>query len=157
MVRAEIIDGQCEVGGDPLLAYWAPMEKAPLLRLYTAKYNYRTMNLAYHYMPISWNVPVVNTVFREQWHDTAIKTAIRQIKFLKTAFVERYNLRRLTHMTKKRPARKIPCFKRVNSLNDYRYFRPIMDGLLVLTTMFVSSHFCITESHMQSTSSEILI
>jgi len=53
MVRAEIIDGQCEVGGDPLLAYWARMEKAPLLRLYTAKYNYRTMNLAYHYMPIS--------------------------------------------------------------------------------------------------------
>ena len=53
MVRAEIIDGQCEVGGDPLLAYWAPMEEAPLLRLYTAKYNYRTMNLAYHSTPIS--------------------------------------------------------------------------------------------------------
>jgi hypothetical protein len=53
VVRAEIIDGQCKVGGEPLLAYWATMGEPPLLRLYTAKYNYRTMNLAYHSMPIS--------------------------------------------------------------------------------------------------------
>lgn len=52
MVRAEIIDGQCEVGGESLLALGVPMEEAPLLRLHTAKYNYRTMKLAYHCMPI---------------------------------------------------------------------------------------------------------
>ena len=96
----------------------------PLLRLYTAKYNYRTMNLAYHSVPISWNVLVVNTGFREQRHDTVIKTAIRQIKFLKTIFVERQNLRSLTRMIKKRSARKISCSKRVNPLTDYWYFRP---------------------------------
>ena len=157
MVRAAIIDGQCEVGGDTLLAYWAPMEEALLLRLYTAKYNYRTMNLAYHFMPISWNAPVVNTVYTEQRHDTAIKTVIRQIKFLKTAFIEHYNLRRSNNMKKKRPARKISFFKRENSLADYRYFRSIMDGLSVLSTMFVSFRTCIAECHMQSTSSELML